>query len=481
MKIEIISKNCIKPSSPTPHHLQFFKLSDQHRRSSDFHSNLTFFYPAHNIINGVDPTTNFVIKSNRLQQSLSQTLTSYYPFAGRFQNDEIIICNDDGILFIEAQIDTPICDFLNHPDLMSNTHKQLVLTSINSIDADADAGKTMETSIISKGYMILVKFILFSCGGTVIGISMTHKLADLASMATFLRNWSASCRLDSNNILPDLHFIGQTIPDPGPNNSSAPTSSGYKFSQSCTKEYICKRLSFSASKIEQLKSKVIDVLEKSEEDDQYSKPSRVDVVVALIWKSAMHAAASKSRDQEQNQKFRPSTMLYSVNIRPRLDPPLTEACIGNLACQFLMMVEKESEMELHELVKKLGAMKHYADKMGKKFQGDDQQVVVEEIITNVEKERNDFFMKNHKKNAIFYFCTSFFRFSLLEIDFGWGKPVLVTSPSTSEKHLVNTIVLMDSKVDGGIEAELNLWEEEMSVFECNEELLQFAIVNPNII
>ncbi|KAJ7971307.1 vinorine synthase-like [Quillaja saponaria] len=301
---------------------------------------------------------------------------------------------------------------------MSNVRKHLVFTT-SRIDDDA-------------------KFIHFGCGGTAISISITHKISDFASLVTFLGSWSSSCRVlngsGGDQILPDLNLIGQIVPGPIPT-SSTPTSS--KFPPPGTKEYIAKRVFFSASKIEELRTKVISGLRKSEQDDQYCRPSRIDVVIALIWKCSLAAANRFSMDQ--SQEFRPSIMMYSVNIRSRIHPPLSETSIGNLACQFQMVVEKESEMELHELVKQLAAKKADADKVGKRrYQGDDLKAVVE-----------------------------------------WGKPVWVTNASNTSKALVNTIVLMETKEEGGVEVLVNLWEEEMRVFECNEELLQFASINPN--
>ncbi|KAJ7971309.1 vinorine synthase-like [Quillaja saponaria] len=433
MKIDSIYKKCIKPSSATPHHLQYFKLSDYHQRFPDHHSNLTFFYPAESII--TDHASNFALKSNLLQQSLSQTLTLYYPFAGRFQNEDIIICNDDGILFIEARTDTPLSDFLNQPDpnLMCNIHKHLVPTHADA-KAEADAGKTVEISI-SNGSMILLKFILFGCGGTAISVSITHKIIDLVSIVTFFRSWSSSCfhvRASHNtNVLstdvkivePDLNFIGQTITAGPDTTSSAKPVLSYALSGT---KSMAKRLFFSPSKIEQLKTKIISAIEKSEQDHQHDyRLSRVDVVVALIWKCALAAASTSKKDGHHNQTFRPSVMIFAVNIRPRIIPPLPETCIGCLACQFYMMVEKESDLELHELANKLVATKAHAKEVGEKFQGDhDQQVGFEAIMKYFEEERIEFMKNLWKKDVLFYICSSFCRSSLLETDFRMGETIV---------------------------------------------------------
>ena len=42
----------------------------------------------------------------------------------------------------------------------------------------------------------------------------------------------------------------------------------------------------------------------------------------------------------------------------------------------------------------------------------------------------------------------------------------------------NVIILMDNRSGDGIEAFVTLEEQEMAAFECDEELLAYAAVNP---
>lgn len=71
--------------------------------------------------------------------------------------------------------------------------------------------------------------------------------------------------------------------------------------------------------------------------------------------------------------------------------------------------------------------------------------------------------------------TSLCRFPIYEADFGWGKPAWVGSASLTFKNL---IVFMDTKTGDGIEAWVNLKEEDMAKFEQDNELL--AIVSPSV-
>ena len=62
-------------------------------------------------------------------------------------------------------------------------------------------------------------------------------------------------------------------------------------------------------------------------------------------------------------------------------------------------------------------------------------------------------------------------FPLYDVDFGWGKPFLVVWVSLPFKNL---ITFSDTELGDGIEAWINLNEEDMAKFECDKELLAYA-------
>ena len=77
--------------------------------------------------------------------------------------------------------------------------------------------------------------------------------------------------------------------------------------------------------------------------------------------------------------------------------------------------------------------------------------------------------KNAEKGEIVIFTiTSICRFPLYDIDFGWGNPVWAGTPTWKFK---NSIIFKDTKSDGGIEVYVNMIEEDMAKFECDEEFL----------
>jgi hypothetical protein len=118
IKLEKLNTILIKPSKPTPSHLQNFKLSLLDQLSPNIHGNTTFFYPNHNNnnYNNNNYFSDFLNKSKLLQNSLSQTLSHFYPLAGRLHDATTIHCNDDGVFFIESQTTTTLSEILTDPN-----------------------------------------------------------------------------------------------------------------------------------------------------------------------------------------------------------------------------------------------------------------------------------------------------------------------------------------------------------------------------
>jgi hypothetical protein len=438
MKTEIISRTCIKPSSPSPPNLKTFKLSLLDQLSPAIHGNMTFYFPSDAATSSAtDHDLEFSRKSQLLQKSISETLTRFYPLAGRLLDASTIDCNDDGGFFIEARCDSPLSDFLNKPNY--ETLDQFLPTA------------EPETMELCKGSMWLVKFTKFNCGGTTISVSLTHKIADIAALLTLLKSWTETCRGSAEPILPD--FTGSSLLPPReiPGMSGSVNIAGDKF--------IAKRFVISASKVAELKEQVISVNGR----EQY--PSRVEVVLAKLWKCA--AAVVKSK----NGSFKPTALFQAVNLRGRMDPPLPDTVFGNFVWPFALIVEEESEMELHHLVQKMRETKiDFLNNKANKFRGEGGFAALMEAL----KERAEIF--RNRKELVVYKCSSWCKFPLYETDFGWGKPAWMTSIN---KIVSNTISLMDTK-DGGVEALLTLDVDEMSIFERHEELLEFASVNPSI-
>lgn len=115
--MEIISKEFIKPVSPTPNHLKSYEYSilDQFA-PSNYIPILLYYHPPPPSLQ----ENNHMINSSRLKhlkKSLSEILARYYFLAGRLRNDTASVdCNDEGVPFLEAFVHNQrLEDILNDP------------------------------------------------------------------------------------------------------------------------------------------------------------------------------------------------------------------------------------------------------------------------------------------------------------------------------------------------------------------------------
>ncbi|KDP38750.1 hypothetical protein JCGZ_04103 [Jatropha curcas] len=431
VKVEIITRETIKPSSPTPRNLRYKNLSLLDQLSFAMSTPMLLFYPFR-----CDKNNNIVhvIKeqSQNLKTSLSKTLTLFYPLAGELKNNSFIECNDYGVEYIEAQVDCSMMELFQNPEnyLLEN----LFPIDLNPVDK-------------FTGAIIHVNF--FNCGGLAIGVSLSHKIADAASLGTFLLAWASMASL-SMEILPETkcpHFVSNTVIPSAENSLILPSPPPSLTQTKC----ITKRFTLSSCKIDMLKAKAAT--------STLQTPTRVEVVTALIWKCLISASQAKSKG-----KHKKSVLAQAVNLRRRLVPHLPQNYIGNLSGKFLVMAEKE-RAELKDLVAHLReGIEKVSDNVWKR---------VDEILDFAKE-----FAELHSREDLdLYSFTSLCGFPFYDVDFGWGKPIWTV---VTNLVLKNYVVMLDMKDRKGVEVWMSLSEEDMPLFEANGELLEFASVNPSL-
>ncbi|XP_076900826.1 epi-neemfruitin B synthase L1AT-like [Bidens hawaiensis] len=160
----IVSQETIKPSSPTPPHLRTHHLSLPDQMAPNSMIRLLFFYKNDTVVGDV----------NILKKSLSQTLSSYYPFAGRFlaPSMPIIDCSDQGVEFLEVSNDSRLSDFIFKRDLDESILDQLI----------------PNYAIGENPNLAEVRLNHFKCGAAALGLSIPHKLGDGFTMANFFNH-----------------------------------------------------------------------------------------------------------------------------------------------------------------------------------------------------------------------------------------------------------------------------------------------------
>ncbi|KAK9937560.1 hypothetical protein M0R45_014339 [Rubus argutus] len=436
-KVEVIHKEIIAPSTPTPHQLKSVSLSVFDQIVPEVYVPLLLFYPNHTVHEvDIDPHSLVAEKSSLLKASLSETLSHFYPFAGKFQYNDSICCDDHGAAFIEARVNCPISKILEKPDLGILKHL-----------FPAAAESSQSTQAVT-GHLVLVQVNFFECGGLAIGVSISHKVADAYTFSTFIKSWAAVA-LGSSPVLPaEFGAAASLFPPQDFFNSSKPVVEFVQ--EKCT----TRRFVFDASRIAALKSKAASAA--------VPNPTRVEVVSALIWKCAMEASRSNLGS------IRPSLWCQVVNMRKRSgQDALTENLLGNFSSHFAAMTV-ESEVDLQCLVAKFR-------KCMEEFKANHANGVTAEYVCQSFKQSGNIFAKEGIDN---YSCSSWCWLPFYEANFGWGKPSWVSIRSIEFK---NIIVLMDVKDGNGIEASLTFLDQDMALVETNQELLAYASLNPSVI
>ncbi|KAD3640826.1 hypothetical protein E3N88_30049 [Mikania micrantha] len=410
--MEIISKHIIKPSSPTPTHSKTIKFSLLDRLTLHSYTPILLIYESESL------TSKDVLK-----KSLSETLTKYYPFAGRLQEDgKIVDCCDQGVIFVDAKIaGCGVHDFIQNPKY--ETQKLLF-----------PEGFLWKESCIDSSFLA-VQVTSFEGGGMAVTISISHKVADGCTIATFLSDWAAMVR---GEVRPTPMILANYISDLLDPNVNVP-----EIVMNQSKSCVTKRYVFDSKKIEEMKTSVSGVVEN---------PTKVEVVTAHLYKCAITASTAKMNS------LRKSIWIQLVNMRPRIKKPLPENSIGNFTWYFIVS-NNEKQMSLSDLAVEMKKGIKDLCNGGDNLDLTDWLMDVGEFASNVKELFDDLDV---------YRCSSMCRRPFYQTDFGWGCPKWVTMADVLVK---NTFVLFDRPNGDGIEAMVSLEEDDLSFFQSNQDLL----------
>ncbi|BFG28787.1 hypothetical protein CerSpe_150610 [Prunus speciosa] len=468
IKVEIIERQTVRPSSPTPHSSRTIQLSvlDQMVHSHVYFPTLLFYVANNNITGSGGGATSTDTAAMRMKErdifqhlirSLAKTLTHFYPLAGRLSKGyDMIQCTDDGAEFVTARVKCSLSQIFEHPDPEMLTG---LVPAIGQPDGDGDGDAT-------RLPFLAVQTNLFECGGIAIGLNFSHKVVDGITASAFISCWAKTAlddgdndqvpfmvpKFDAASYFPPLDFLNSQQP------SSAELVGIIKHDKCITKRFV-----FDASKIATLQSNLASALAPH-------APTRVLVVSALIWKCAMEASSKSSN-------LPPSSFLLTMDLRRWFEPPLPQNLAGNVVGILVVTAtaslkgqeESDETIDLKDLVAKLST-------------GIAQQK--ETYPTKLPFDSNEAWRRAQEYEKLrgnvdmYHLCSGIWcRFPFYEADFGWGKPTWVSIPSIGCKDV---FYLIDKRDGKGIEALLSLNEEIMEHFESNPELLKYASVNPRV-
>ncbi|KAL9235157.1 hypothetical protein vseg_009944 [Gypsophila vaccaria] len=461
IEVKIISTEIIKPTSPTPSHLRKLALSLLDQKYAALVVPVLLFY-------GPPQEPAQAIDIDRFKTCLSQTLTAFYPLAGRVESQGTILCNDEGVPFTEAHVN---CTLEN------------VLDSLSSYKKDLVSFYPPRAGLIEEGLQVSIQVNVFKCGGFCIGWYHTHKVTDGTSVGTFFRYWAALVAeqhaaqylADFNSAVRVFPPVPVAVPPPQEEKPVTPELNPEKQDSEQTEEKKEeKKPSSKWSFLSQTRigvrsfligNEAVEKLKAKSISHQVTNPSRFEAVAGFLWKSVMLNSTKEGR----------SALNVAVDLRPRVDPPLPVGAMGNLFETALVQSEKNAD--LHELVAQIRESISKMKDLAMEYQGEKREEAKDGhwkkfINAVIECKGKDLYV-------ITPWCKSA---GFGDVDFGFGNPRRVVPVDDVDNHNQRNMIILTefggSDGDGdGFEAWMFLEEACIKFMESNSEFVAFATPN----
>ncbi|KAF3435060.1 hypothetical protein FNV43_RR22147 [Rhamnella rubrinervis] len=354
----------------------------------------------------------------RLEKSLSETLVPYYPLAGRYIEEKTMIdCNDQGLEYCEAKVvNVKLDEFLQG---------EIEVEKLNCLVPH-------ENEMAFSPIVAAIQISMFEFGGMAICVSISHKVADGFTVSAFINGWSTASRLGFKEVVQPSFNLASIFPPRENYRPNLPRLDNRV-------KLVTKMFVFNGTSISTLKERV---------RCQIPKPSRVEMVTALVWRALIRVSEVK------NKRLRASLATHSLNLRGKTMVKTPDISCGNLYALFgARFSPKElGFVEVHDLVSlQRNAMREAIVDFGTAKSGDELCVKVLNSWRNVIEEEKGGEVDIH-------LFTSLCRFPLYEADFGWGKPIWVSSVHKA----VEMVIFLDTKCGAGVEAWVTLNENDMN-------------------
>ncbi|ESW23616.1 hypothetical protein PHAVU_004G062600 [Phaseolus vulgaris] len=254
--------------------------------------------------------------SERLKNALEDALVVYEFLGGRLkvchESKRLEIdCSSEGAGFVVASSEYKL-DQIGDLDYPNTAFAQLVHKNKSFLREDDDP-------------LCVVQVTSFKCGGFAIGISTSHTTFDGLSFKSFLENIAALAANKPLAVTPcnDRHLLAARSPPrvtfPHPEMLKLNDLPNSNIFEASTEELRFKVFKLTSNDIAKLKEEARD----SVGGDTTTRITGFNAITAHIWRCK---ALSCDGDSNPNKV---STILYAVDIRSRLEPPLPKSYTGN--------------------------------------------------------------------------------------------------------------------------------------------------------
>ncbi|XP_071693018.1 uncharacterized acetyltransferase At3g50280-like [Rutidosis leptorrhynchoides] len=381
---------------------------------------------------------------DKLQHTLSATLTHFYPLAARLATRKqtnppsyviyIDPKNSPGVKFIYAKADANISDVLNPVEVPLLVHSFFDLNDAINHDGHTLPLLSIQVTELTDGIFI--------------GGSVNHLVADGTSFWHFMATWSEIFRSDDENgcfISRPPVFKRWDLEGSDPIVSLPYTHQDQFIERSQLPQVNERFFHFSPGSVSRLK-------EKANFESNMNNISSLQAVAALIWR-----CVTRVRRQGRNSE---TVCRLVVNNRRKMNPALPDDYFGNLIGTVMEKVTVEdllthdlgwAALKLHEMVK------NYDDESVKKW--------VESWVENpvVYKMSGQMF-----SNVVHIGSSP--RFDMYGCEFGLGKAVAARSGFVNKGD--GKMTLYPGREGGGsMDVEVCLLPECMMDLECDEEFI----------
>nr|GME04347.1 vinorine synthase-like [Ipomoea batatas] len=441
MKVEVRSKEIVRPSSPTPQSLNNYKLSFMDQLALNVRIPFVFFYESSGVY-----SHDYANTIDEMKKSLSNTLSLMYPLAGRVKEDKVTIeCNDEGVEFIVADVAEIMSCLLENPEM-------------EKIRQLSPSAKVYEPQPVGK-VLMAVQVNRFSCGGIAIGFFVSHAVLDGSTLAKFMEIWASfnrGCAVNENGFISNQ----STILFPPLTDTSALERSVKMTAEAIQQEekhMVVKRFLIPANAIAQLREELIC----KENNKGLRQPSLTEAITALVWAAVINATPP-------TQTVPLSCM---VNLRSRMEPPLPPNCLGNLTYGATAHCEAARDgaaaVTAAQLVEKIrDSLRAVNDGAARKVYGEGG------LLRAVIARGHDEMVRNKDCSTTTLYTSSLCRMPYYEVDFGWGKPRLVVN------MVKNFMVLFLDASNGAIEVWMGLPKQVMHTLTQDHHFLAYVSAFP---
>ncbi|CAM6114133.1 unnamed protein product [Calypogeia fissa] len=344
---------------------------------------------------------------DRVKSSLAEALVAFYPLAGRvlkttdLDHPRLLLFDDAGVPFTETVLDSEMGPFLN----MEKDFRPVAYLS-GFEPAGLDGFRQIQAYHQEGNPAFFVQVTRFKCGGVILALSWNHIVADMTGAVSFFTAWSEISRVGSTSIVPDhdrsilsTQYSSETVSSNG-TPSTAPSvaaAEAAKIQQVLRAKYTVRTLHIRKEAMDKV------VLQAKRENPEVS---RMDCVSAHLWRSLAKIYAQSGISD---------STVFTTAVEGRSKMGVSPHYFGNTVTSASV-----NGVPAADILSK--PVSYAASLIRKAIKG----ITSETYWTII----NEMDLRNPWKTSINRTdyqmgLTSWVRFGLNDIDFGFGNPVYV--------------------------------------------------------